>query len=62
MIVNKSQLVNDIINLSRLVDEMYTYHPDNPDRVDVVEETEKIKKRIEDLSAQIEELDSTYES
>lgn len=62
MIVKKSQLVNDIINLSRLVDEMYTYHPDNPDRVDVVEETEKIKKRIEDLSAQIEELDSTYES
>lgn len=62
MIVKKSQLVNDIINLSRLVDEMYTYHPDNPDRVDVVEETEKIKKIIEDLSAQIEELDSTYES
>lgn len=62
MIIKKSQLVNDIINLSRLVDEMYTYHPDNPDRVDVVEETEKIKKRIEDLSAQIEELDSTYES
>ena len=62
MIVKKSQLVNDIINLSRLIDEMYTYHPDNPDRVDVVEETEKIKKRIEDLSAQIEELDSTYES
>lgn len=62
MIVKKSQLVNDIINLSRLIDEMYTYHPDNPDRVDVVEETEKIKKIIEDLSAQIEELDSTYES
>ena len=59
MIVKKSQLVNDIINLSRLIDEMYTYHPDNPDRVAVVEETEKIKKIIEDLSAQIEELDPT---
>ena len=58
----RSQLVNDIINLSRLVDEMYVYHPDNPDRVDVVEETEKIKQIISDLSAQIDELDSTSES
>ena len=58
----KSQLVNDIVNLSRLVDEMYVYHPDNPDRVDVVEETEKIKQVISDLSAQIDELDSTSES
>jgi hypothetical protein len=43
----KSQLINDIINLSRLIDEMYVYHPDNPDKVveTVVEETtsEKIK-------------------
>ena len=58
----KSQLTNDIINLSRLIDEMYVYHPDNPDRVDVVEETEKIKKIIKNLSAQIDELDSTFES
>ena len=58
----KSQLVNDIINLSRLINEMYVYHPDNPDRVDVVEETEKIKQIISDLSAQIDELDSTSES
>ena len=58
----KSQLVNDIINLSRLIDEMYVYHPDNPDRVDVVEETERIKKIISDLSAQIDGLDSTSES
>jgi len=58
----KSQLVNDIINLSRLIDEMYVYHPDNPDRVDVVEETERIKQIISDLSAQIDELDSISES
>ena len=58
----KSQLVNDIVNLSRLIDEMYVYHPDNPDKVDVVEETEKIKQIISDLSAQIDELDSTSES
>ena len=58
----RSQLVNDIINLSRLMDEMYVYHPDNPDKVDVVEETGKIKQVISDLSAQIDELDSTSES
>ncbi len=58
----KSQLVNDIVNLSRLIDEMYVYHPDNPNRVDVIEETERIKQIISDLSAQINELDSTSES
>ena len=58
----RSQLVNDIINLSRLMDEMYVYHPDNPDRVDVVEEIERIKQIISDLSAQIDGLDSTSES
>ncbi len=58
----KTQLINNIINLSRLIDEMYVYHPDNPDRVDVVEETERIKQIISDLSAQIDELDSTSES
>ena len=58
----RSQLVNDIINLSRLIDEMYVYHPDNPDKVDVVEETKKIKQIISDLSTQIDELDSTSES
>ena len=58
----RSQLVNNIINLSRLIDEMYVYHPDNPDRVDVVEETERIKQIISDLSAQIHGLDSTSES
>ena len=58
----KSQLINDIINLSRLVDEMYVYHPDNPDRIDVVEETKMIEQIINDLSAQIDELDSTSES
>ena len=58
----RSQLVNDIINLSRLIDEMYVYHPDNPDRVDVVEETERIKQIISDLSTQIDGLNSTSES
>ena len=58
----RSQLVNNIINLSRLIDEMYVYHPDKPDRVDVVEETEKIKQIISDLSAQIDGLDSISES
>jgi hypothetical protein len=37
----KSQLINEIINLNHYLDEMYVYHPDNPNGIDVVEETIK---------------------
>jgi hypothetical protein len=42
----KSQLINEMIDLNHYLDEMYVYHPDNPNGIDVVEETEKINKII----------------
>jgi len=58
----KEQLINDIIDLNYYLDEMYVYHPDNPNKVDVVEKTIKVKGVIRDLTAQIEELGSTPKS
>jgi hypothetical protein len=58
----KSQLINEMIDLNHYLDEMYVYHPDNPNGIDVVEESIKINKVIASLTAQIEELDSTFES
>ena len=58
----KSQLINEMIDLNHYLDEMYVYHPDNPNGIDVVEESIKINKVIASLMAQIDELDSTFES
>jgi hypothetical protein len=58
----KSQLINEMIDLNHYLDEMYVYHPDNPNGIDVVEESIKINKVIASLTAQIEGLDSTSKS
>ena len=58
----KSQLINDIIDLNHYLNQMYLYHPDNPDGINVVDESIKIKEIIAGLTAQIEELDSISKS
>ena len=58
----KSQLINEIIDLNHYLNQMYLYHPDNPDGVNVVDESIKIKKIIDGLTAQIEELDTISKS
>lgn len=58
----KSQLINEIIDLNHYLNQMYLYHPDNPDGINVVDESIKIKEIIASLTAQIEELDSTSKS
>lgn len=58
----KSQLINEIIDLNHYLNQMYLYHPDNPDGINVVDESIKIKEIIDGLTAQIEELDSTSKS
>ena len=58
----KSQLINEIIDLNHYLNQMYLYHSDNPNGVDVVGESIKIKEIIASLTAQIEELDSTSKS
>jgi adenine C2-methylase RlmN of 23S rRNA A2503 and tRNA A37 len=44
-------LVNDLIATTTVMDELWYYHPENPNRKDIVEEykvLEKIKDQIEE--------------
>jgi len=59
---SKSQLINDLVDLENYLNAMYVYHPDNPEGIDVVDESKQIKKVIAKITAQIEELDSTSKS
>ena len=52
----KVVLVNEIIQLSNVRDEYWRYHPDNPDRIDVVKELPNIDKAITIAQNKIAEL------
>ena len=48
-------LVNEIISLTKIEEELWDYHPDNVDRIDVKDSYQKIKDKIFDLELKIEE-------
>ena len=46
---------NEIISLTKIEEELWNYHPDNPDKIDVKDSYQKIKDKIYDLELKIEE-------
>ena len=53
----KVELINEIIQLSKIRDEYWSFHPANPHSVDVNVEIPKIDKTIEELQKKISLLD-----
>jgi|TARA_S200000501_G_C20246788_1_gene492545 hypothetical protein len=53
----KAEMINEIIQLTRVRDEYWSYHPQNPHSVDVTIEIPKIDKAIEEIQSKIEKLD-----
>ena len=49
------ELKNEIISLTKIEEELWDYHPDNVDRIDVKDSYQKIKDKIFDLELKIEE-------
>ena len=49
MIENRTEIVNSIINISMEMDEVYKYHPDNPECRDVVEFYDMLKRQRDEL-------------
>ena len=54
---HKAELINDLIATSTVLDELWNYHPDNPDKKDVVEEFKILKKIKDDIEQEIAELE-----
>jgi len=52
----KANLVNDLIAISTVMDEIWNYHPDNPNKKDVVEEYKTLEKIKVDIESEIENL------
>ena len=53
----KAELINELIQLSQIRDEYWSFHPANPHSVDVNIEIIKIDKAMEELQHQISLLD-----
>lgn len=53
----KTDLINDLFSVSTVMDEIWNYHPENPNKKDVVEEYNtllKIKSQIEEEISNLE--------
>jgi hypothetical protein len=54
----KTELVNDLIATTTVMEELWRYHPENPDKKDVVSEYEALKGIQEGINKEIKELGS----
>lgn len=56
MTTEKVELVNTLIEVEDRIDELWEYHPENPNRTDVVDEFIKLQKLALVLQTQLEGL------
>jgi len=52
----KTELVNDLIATTTVMEDLWRYHPENPDKKDVVSEYEVLKKIKVDIEVELENL------
>lgn len=52
----KAELINDLMATATVKEEVWRYHPDNPDKKDVVKEYDILCQIERDLELEIEEL------
>tara|TARA_A100001201_G_scaffold29534_2_gene32001 strand:- start:1017 stop:1232 length:216 start_codon:yes stop_codon:yes gene_type:complete len=53
----KTELINDLIATTTVMEEIWSYHPDNPNKKDVVKEFNVLKQIKKDIEKEIAELD-----
>jgi len=52
----KNELVSELAFLSGLKDRVWKYHPNNPDRVSVVDEYAQLQMEIEEIEERLDQL------
>jgi len=53
----KANLINDLIAVSTVMEELWNYHPDNPNKKDVISEYQTLLKIQEDIEKELKELE-----
>jgi hypothetical protein len=53
----KTELINDLVATSTVMEELWRYHPENPDKKDVVSEYNVLKQIKIDIEKELSDLD-----
>ena len=53
----KVELINDLVATSTVMEEVWRYHPENPDKKDVVSEYNVLKQIKVDIEKELSDLD-----
>lgn len=53
----KNELVNDLISVTTVLEEIWKYHPDNPDKLDITAEYNQLLKIQGDIENELKALD-----
>ena len=54
----KTELLNDLVATTTVISEIWRYHPDNPQKKDVVKEYDILKQIIKDIEIELERLEN----
>jgi hypothetical protein len=54
----KTELLNDLVATTTVMEEVWRYYPDNPQKKDVVKEYNILQQIIMDIECELKELDS----
>ena len=55
--LQKAELINDLVSTSTVMEELWNYHPENPDKKDVIEEYKTLLKIQKDIEKELQELE-----
>ncbi len=53
----KSSLIDDLMAVSTIMEEIWSYHPDNPNKKDIVTEYNHLLKMKSDIESELKELE-----
>ena len=53
----RTELINDLVATSTVMEEVWRYHPDNPEKKDVIKEYEILKQIQKDIESELADLD-----
>ena len=56
--LQKSELIADLLATTTVMDEVWRYHPDNPNKKDVIKEYEILKQIQKDIESELAELEN----
>lgn len=56
MTQEKADLINALVEIEDRIDELWEYHPENPHRIDVEDEFERLQMTAVGIKTRIEEL------